>query len=158
MAEWCGIAFQLTNILRDVEEDARLGRIYLPQEDLARFGVSPRDLEAPSDEERFHALMAFQAARADDYYDRARPLLERIDPVSRPGFAAMVSIYRALLHKIRQEDYRVHGRRIRLSGRNKVALLLRAWASGGSLPEAGAPPSARPPTGEAASGPAAIRQ
>ena len=130
MAEWCGIAFQLTNILRDVEEDARLGRVYLPAEDLARFGLTASDLVTPPADDRFRNMMAFEAARARDYYARSAPLRDRVDPASRAGFSALVLIYHSLLDKIEREQFRVHGRRIRLSTARKVMLLVRALLGG----------------------------
>lgn len=137
MAEWCGIAFQLTNILRDVDEDARLGRIYLPLNDVARFGLTEAHLTQPPDDERFRRLMAFEAERARDYYARSAPLVAHIDPASRAGFAALVAIYRTLLEKIASEQFRVHGRRIRLSAATKVMLLIRAFITAGRPPHAG---------------------
>lgn len=130
MAEWCGIAFQLTNILRDVEEDARLGRIYLPADDLTRFGLTPDDLIQPPGDDRFHRMMAFEAARARDYYARSAPLRERIDAESRAGFSALVLIYHSLLDKIEREQFRVHGRRIKLSVASKLLLLVKAYLGG----------------------------
>src|SRR5581483_6020340 len=76
LAEKCGVAFQLTNILRDIREDAGLGRIYLPAEDLRRFGVQPEDLAAGVGGESFLRLMRFEAARARAYYDESLPLLD----------------------------------------------------------------------------------
>lgn len=134
MAEWCGIAFQLTNILRDVDEDAHLGRVYLPEEDLRRFGLTAIDVATTSSADaRFRQLMAFEAQRAHEYYDRAAPLLYRIDPASRAGFSAMVSIYRSLLRKIEQEDFRVHGRRIKLSKGEKLRLLVSSFLRRGDV-------------------------
>lgn len=133
MAEWCGIAFQLTNIMRDVEEDVHLGRIYLPQEDLRRFDLTGEDLARATQDGRFDRLMAFEAARAHDYYDRSAPLLDHIDPVSRAGFAAMVTIYRSLLRKIEREQFRVYGRRVKLSTTEKLKLLAHAFLRGGRV-------------------------
>lgn len=127
MAEWCGIAFQLTNIMRDVEEDVRLGRIYLPQEDLRRFGLSSDDLASCPRGDGFRQLMAFQATRAHDFYDRSAPLLNHILVESRAGFAAMVMIYRNLLRKIERADFAVYGRRLKLSKSEKMIVLARAF-------------------------------
>src|SRR5207249_4958751 len=96
-AEACGIAFQLTNILRDIKEDAERGRIYLPQEDLRRFGYSEGDLLAGVTNEAFFELMRFEAARAREYYERALPLIPMLHPVGRPTFLIMYRIYRGLL-------------------------------------------------------------
>jgi len=133
MAEWCGIAFQLTNIMRDVEEDVKLGRVYLPQEDLRRFSLTSADLAKSVQGENFRQLMAFEAQRAHDYYDRSTPLLECINAESRAGFAAMVTIYRNLLCKIEREQFRVHGRRVKLSGGEKLMLLAKAYLRRGRV-------------------------
>lgn len=129
LAEWCGIAFQLTNIIRDVEEDVNLGRVYLPQEDLRGYELSMSDLVCPPADDRFRRLMQFQGDRAQAFYDRSAPLLERINPESRAGFSAMVAIYHGLLKKIEREEFNVHGRRIRLSTWQKLTTLARTWYS-----------------------------
>src|SRR5213594_5244060 len=82
-AEACGIAFQLTNILRDVKEDAKLGRLYLPAEDLRRFGVDEADIRNGRATPQFLELMRFESERARQYYAKARPLLDLIEPDSR---------------------------------------------------------------------------
>ncbi len=95
LAESCGIALQLTNIIRDVREDARNGRIYLPEDDLARFGVDPRELSQggrPSD--RVRALLAFEGDRAYTYYAQANPLTPLVYQVGRPVLQTIVGIYR----------------------------------------------------------------
>lgn len=127
MAEWCGIGFQITNILRDVEEDAGLGRIYLPQEDLRRYGISGDEVRRGTSDVRFRGLMAFEAARARDFYERSADLAGHVLAESRPALAALVSIYRRLLDKIEKEDYRVYGRRVSLSKGEKLGLLARAF-------------------------------
>jgi len=127
MAEWCGIGFQLTNIMRDIEEDATLGRIYLPQEDLRGFGVSSDDLRRGVCDERFVSLMRFQAERAREFYARSAGLTARLSPESRGAFEAMVGIYRGLLEKIVREEFRVFGRRVSLSKSHKIGLLLKAF-------------------------------
>jgi phytoene synthase len=129
LAERCGIALQLTNILRDVREDAQQGRIYLPRDELARFGVEPRELAVagpPSD--RVRALLAFQGQRAYDYYEAARPLAPMVDPMGRPVLRTIVGIYRALLDEIVRRDYHVLDGRISLPGWRKLAIALRALA------------------------------
>jgi phytoene synthase len=127
-AEQCGIAFQLTNILRDVSEDARMERIYLPIEDLRRFGYSPEDLMGGVADDRYFELMAYQASRARGYYDRARNLLPLVDRASRPALWAMMEIYRRLLDKIVRERYQVFGRTVRVSNTEKCRIALRAMA------------------------------
>lgn len=145
MGEWCGIAFQVTNILRDVEEDSRLGRIYLPQEDLRRFAVTPEELKAATPGHGFRSLMAFEAARAHDFYQKASALPTHIEPCSRSALCAMVSIYHRLLEKLEREDFHVFGRRVKLSKAEKLGLLARAFLRGRDslaliLPRAGSRP------------------
>ncbi|MGP0069813.1 MAG: phytoene/squalene synthase family protein [Isosphaeraceae bacterium] len=127
LAEHCGIALQLTNILRDVRDDARGGRIYLPREDMARFGVAPEDLAAggrPSD--RVRELLAFEGRRAYEYYEDARPLVPLVDPVGRPVLRTIVGIYRALLDEIARRDYNVLDDRVSLPTWRKLAIALNA--------------------------------
>lgn len=121
MAEERGIAFQLTNILRDVAEDAGRGRIYLPQEDLARFGVTSQALLAARPEAGFAELVRFEAERARQYYDRSAPLVERVDRQSRAALAAMTNIYRGLLEKVDKLGAEVMHRRARLTLVEKLA-------------------------------------
>ena len=125
----CGLALQLTNILRDVRDDARDGRIYLPREDLARFGVAPEEFAVagpPGD--RVRELLAFEARRAYEYYDDARRLVPLVDPVGRPVLRTIVGIYRALLDEIVRREYRVLDGRISLHPWRKIAIALRAIA------------------------------
>lgn len=103
----CGMAFQLTNILRDLAEDARLGRVYLPREDLDRFGYSPEDISQHCRDARFRELMEFEVARAKGYYDRAERLFDYLDPVGRPILRAMLRIYGGLLREIERRNYDV---------------------------------------------------
>jgi phytoene synthase len=126
LAEKCGIAFQLTNILRDVREDAGLGRVYLPAEDLARFGVSVDDLKNARRTEQFGHLMEFETDRARRYYRESAPLLELIDPGSRPSLWALISIYSRLLEHLAASHYDVLTRRISLSSMEKSWIVLRA--------------------------------
>lgn len=124
LAERTGIAFQLTNIIRDVKEDARMGRVYLPQEDLQHFGISDRELITP-DASRLRPLLEFEAQRARDYYHAAEELLPLIDEDSQPALWTLVEIYRRLLDKIAARDYNVFGEKIRLTTREKVSVLAR---------------------------------
>lgn len=126
LAEKCGIAFQLTNILRDVREDAALGRIYLPQEDLERFGVTAEQLRTGMEDDRFRELMRFEAARARGFYEESAGLSELISPVSRRSLWALREIYQRLLSRIERENYSVLSRRINVPTHTKVGLLLRA--------------------------------
>jgi phytoene synthase len=126
LAEKCGVAFQLTNILRDIREDAALGRVYLPAEDLRKFGVSEDDLRAGNRNEAFLRMMRFEAARARAYYDESQPLLDLIHPRSRPSLWALVTIYSSLLERIERSDYDVFRRRVRLSALEKSWIVVRA--------------------------------
>ncbi|MBI2819110.1 MAG: squalene/phytoene synthase family protein, partial [Acidobacteria bacterium] len=96
----CGIAFQLTNILRDVPEDAAAGRIYVPLEDLDKFGYTPEQLAAGIRNQAYRQLMRNEIARARAYYDEAAPLIEMVEPESRPALWTLVSIYRRVLRVI----------------------------------------------------------
>lgn len=129
-ASQLGLAFQLTNILRDVGEDAGRGRIYLPEDELARFGVSANDILARRDGEAFRALMEFQYQRARDTYDNALALLPAADRrAQRPGLA-MAAIYRDLLEAIRAEGYPVLRARVGLTAPRKLWLVARTWVVG----------------------------
>ncbi|MBS0318923.1 MAG: presqualene diphosphate synthase HpnD [Proteobacteria bacterium] len=121
-----GIAFQLTNIVRDVGEDARRGRVYLPQDELARFGVPVADLMHARDSDAFRALMAFQVDRARDWYAKALAQLPAADRrAQRPGLA-MAAIYRTLLDEIARDGYRVLDRRTSLTPLRKLWIAWRA--------------------------------
>jgi len=149
----CGTAFQLTNILRDLGEDAAMGRVYLPREDLARFGVTAADLAAhrrdpfvvtgfsrsrdrlkpvttniPARDERFTELMRFEVARARTYYANARELFGCLERPGRPILAAMLGIYGGLLDEIERSGYDVFTRRVSLSRGKKLRIALRAIA------------------------------
>ena len=130
LAESCGIALQLTNIIRDVGEDARNGRVYLPEEDLERFGVREEQLalrERSSPEIR--ELLAFESQRAYENYDRARLLVPLVDPVGRPVLKTIVGIYCALLDEIVRREYDVLGGRISVPVSRKFVIALRAMVS-----------------------------
>ncbi len=140
LAEKCGVAFQLTNIMRDISEDAGLGRVYLPEEDLERFGLTRREIlektVTPADE-RFRRLMEFQWARAESYYQEAAPLLSMVKRPSRPALWAMVAIYHGILLRIRGARYNVLDHRVRLSDWEKTWIVVRAFKLrllGGALP------------------------
>lgn len=127
LAEQLGIAFQLTNIIRDVKEDAAAGRIYLPEEDLAKFGISPSQLRAEKNPAKFQPLLAFEAERAREYYKSADELITLIDEDSQPGLWVLVTIYQALLGKIALRQYDVFSGKISLSMREKLRILLKGW-------------------------------
>jgi phytoene synthase len=126
LAEKCGIAFQLTNILRDVKEDALAGRIYLPEEDLARYGVSPADLGAAKLNAPLRALLEFEAARARDFYAQSQPLLALVNRDSRNALWALIEVYRRLLLRIEAEGFPVLEKRVSLPLSEKLLLLARA--------------------------------
>ncbi|HZV03703.1 MAG TPA: phytoene/squalene synthase family protein [Gemmataceae bacterium] len=121
-AESAGIALQLTNILRDLGEDAGRGRVYLPREDLERFGYSVADLEQGRRDGRFRDLMRFQVERAREYYDAAAPLADFLTPAGRSVFLVMLRTYRGLLEAIVRCDYDVFNRPVRLSRWRKLWL------------------------------------
>ena len=130
LAESCGIALQLTNILRDVREDARLGRIYLPVEDLERFGVSAEELTASHPSARLRALLEFEGRRAYDYYGKGAPLVRLVAPVGRPVLRTIVGIYRSLLDEIARRDYDVLAGRVALAPWRKAAIMARSLVAG----------------------------
>jgi 15-cis-phytoene synthase len=129
LAEKTGIAFQLTNILRDVREDAERGRIYLPLADLESHNVTVEQLAAIRDNRQLtldeRALMEMEAGRAREYYAAADSLLPLISPDSRAALWVLVTIYRRLLEKIVSEQYQVFGDRVTLSTPQKIWILLR---------------------------------
>jgi phytoene synthase len=130
LAEKCGVAFQLTNILRDIREDAGRDRIYLPREDLQRFGVGESDLAGGTASEAFFRLMRFEAARARSFYNESMPLLDLVHPRSRPSLWALITIYSRLLERIEETGYDVLSRRVRLSAFEKTWILAKALVSG----------------------------
>jgi phytoene synthase len=122
----CGTAFQLTNILRDLGEDAAMGRVYLPREDLARFGLDASDLAGHCRDERFTELMRFEVDRARSYYAKARELFDYVDRPGKPILAAMLRIYGGLLDEIERRGYDVFTRRVSLSRGRKLRIALGA--------------------------------
>ncbi len=114
-ARRCGLAFQLTNILRDLKEDAARGRIYLPLEELDRCGYSPDDLARGVADERFDRLMTVQIDRARGLYREGAELFDWLDPPGRRIFGMMVATYYRLLEAIARQPRRVLGGRVRLS-------------------------------------------
>jgi phytoene synthase len=127
-AEAAGIALQLTNILRDIPEDAARGRIYLPLEDLARFHYTPEDLIRGQLDERFRALLRFQAERTLEYYAAAAPLTGLLPSPGRAVFLLMLRTYRALLEEMIRRDFDV------FSHRPRVHPLRKLWLAARSLP------------------------
>jgi len=127
LAENVGVAFQLTNILRDIKEDAQMGRIYLPQEDLDRYGVTAEELASGAGMERLRPLLEMEARRARDYYAAVEQLLPLIDDDAQPALWTLVEIYRRLLERIEQRNYDVYSERIRLSVAEKLGVLCKGW-------------------------------
>ena len=125
-AEQCGIAFQLTNILRDIKEDAARGRIYLPTEDLEKFNYSVEELQQGVFDERFRRLMEFETERTREYYSDARKLLPLVEPASKPALWAMIEIYGRILDRIVDRQFDVFRDPIHLGGSEKLAIALRA--------------------------------
>jgi phytoene synthase len=129
-AERLGLAFQLTNIIRDVGEDARKGRIYLPISELQQFQVTAADILNARHRDKFEQLMAFQAQRAQQVYDEAFALLPREDRrAQRPGLI-MAAIYRTLLDEIQRDGYHVLNQRISLTPIRKLWLAWKTWVRG----------------------------
>jgi phytoene synthase len=121
LAEKCGIAFQLTNILRDVREDRENGRVYLPEEDIRKFGA-----DLAKHDERFVRLMSFEAQRAQAYYNESRPLIALVHARSRPSLWALIEIYRRLLTRIERSNFNVLEKRIRVPTWEKLSILASA--------------------------------
>ena len=120
-----GLAMQLTNIIRDVGDDARRGRIYLPMDELKRFDVKANELLERQYSERFKALMTFQAERAHRCYDEALALLDEADrPAQKPGLM-MANIYRSLLREIEADGFHVLDQRISLTPIRKLWIAMR---------------------------------
>jgi len=132
LAEDCGLAFQLTNIIRDVKEDAGLGRLYFPVEDLKKFGVSPEqfavaNLNGGPQSQAIQPVLEFEAERARRYYESARWLMELIEEDSRPALWVLVEIYSRLLKRIAERNYDVFTERIQLSVWEKLKILSRGF-------------------------------
>ncbi|MDP2134051.1 MAG: squalene/phytoene synthase family protein, partial [Sulfuritalea sp.] len=122
-----GLAFQLTNIIRDVGEDARRGRIYLPQDEMARFGVSETDLLQANYTDNFRQLMEFQVERAQNLYRQAFAQLPAADRKAQRAGLIMAAIYRATLDEIVRDRFRVLDQRISLPPLRKLWLAGRTW-------------------------------
>jgi 15-cis-phytoene synthase len=122
----CGLAFQLTNIMRDLGEDAAMGRVYLPREDLERFGYTEADIASSCRDHRFRQLMAFEVERAETYYQKATSLFEYLAPAGRPILRAMLDVYGGVLKEIERRDYDVYSRRVRLPKWKKLLIAAQA--------------------------------
>src|SRR5690242_13881398 len=123
LAERCGLAFQLTNIIRDVKEDASMGRVYFPEEDLAQFGLAAHEFLQAQDPSRFRSLLAFEADRAREYYTSGDQLISYISEDSQPALWILVNIYRSLLEKIAVKQYDVFTAKVSLSTSEKLRIL-----------------------------------
>ncbi len=122
-----GMAFQLTNIIRDIGEDARRGRIYIPMDELKQFNVPAADILNGKYSDNFTALMQFQYERAEKYYEQAFAQLPAVDRKSqRPGLI-MAAIYRTVLDEIKRENFQVLHQRISLPPTRKLWLALKTW-------------------------------
>ena len=116
-----GIALQLTNILRDLDEDAGRDRIYLPQDELAEFGYSEEDLKSRVINDQFRSLMTYQVERARSYYERSRPLFDMVDLESRTCLRVLHEAYLAILDRIEQSGFDVYSQRIGSERRSEAA-------------------------------------
>jgi 15-cis-phytoene synthase len=123
LAESLGLAFQLTNIIRDLREDAAMGRIYLPAEELEKFDVSLSELRPATDSARLRMLLASLADRAREYYTSGDQLIPLVDEDSQPALWVLLSIYRRLLEKIAARDYDVFKQKVALTSREKIIIL-----------------------------------
>ena len=122
-----GLAMQLTNILRDIREDAERGRIYIPQEDLRRFGYTEEDLLAGTVNDQFRSLMEFEVARAREYFERGKRLIKLLPVRTRAFPAVLGGLYGRVLDRIEARNYNVFEGRVGLSTREKVGLAVRLW-------------------------------
>jgi len=127
LAEQCGLAFQLTNIIRDVKEDAAMGRVYLPQEDLAKFGLSAAELLSAPGTARFRPLLAMEADRAREYYQAGEQLSSYVSEDSQPALWVLVNIYRKLLEKIAERQYDVFSGKVSLTVSEKLKILAKGF-------------------------------
>jgi phytoene synthase len=123
-AEKMGIGMQLTNILRDVKEDKEMGRIYIPLEDLKRFGISEDDVFTENFDDKFKAMMAFQAERSKQYYQDSLPGIEMLHKNSKFAIATAGKIYSAILDKLEEQDYNPFKGRVFLSKKEKMLILM----------------------------------
>jgi squalene synthase HpnC len=126
LAERLGLAFQLTNIIRDVHDDRAMSRVYIPEEDLAQYGVNPEDFARSEATLGVRELLRFEADRAWQCYEEGSALLNLIAPESRPALWLLVHTYSALLARIEDLDFAVFGERVRLSKAEKLVFIAKA--------------------------------
>jgi phytoene synthase len=126
-AETLGIAVQLTNVLRDVGDDASTGRIYLPKDEIERFGVSTESIFSGQTTDELQLMLSFNAKRAASYYERAEQLLPDEDRRALRPATAMGRIYRALLDELTERDFPCFGQSVRLSKSRRVAIAAKVW-------------------------------
>ena len=124
-----GLAMQLTNILRDVKEDARRGRIYIPLDEIASFGYSPEELRDGVINDAFRALMRHQIARARRYFESGRRLLPMVPAQASACPAILIAVYSRILDRIESSDFDVFTRRVGLSAIEKLLMMARLWAT-----------------------------
>jgi phytoene synthase len=128
-ARQLGLAFQLTNFIRDVAEDLELGRVYLPSADLERFGVSRADLAAARVTPAIRDLLAFEIDRARAHYRAAEPGIELLAPSSRPCIRVAFDLYGGILDEVERAGYQVLARRVRVPRRRRLGVAGRHWVA-----------------------------
>jgi phytoene synthase len=128
-ARQLGLAFQLTNFIRDIGEDLARGRVYLPAEDLERFGVRRHDLAAGKASPAVRALLAFEVERARAHYRAAEPGIELLAPSSRPCIRVAFDLYQGILDEVERAGYQVLDRRVRVPRRRRLGVAGRHWAA-----------------------------
>jgi phytoene synthase len=124
-ARQLGLAFQLTNFIRDLAEDSARGRVYLPAEDLDRFGVRRSDLAAPATTPAVRELVAFEVERAREHYRAAEPGIELLAPSSRPCIRVAFDLYGGILEQVERAGYQVLDRRVRVPRRRRLGVASR---------------------------------
>jgi phytoene synthase len=128
-ARQLGLAFQLTNFIRDLGEDLARGRVYLPAEDLDRFGVQRADLAAAQASPAVQALLAFEVERARAHYAAAEPGIELLAPSSQPCIRVALALYRGILEEVERVGYQVLDRRVAVPRHRRLAVAGRHWAA-----------------------------
>jgi 15-cis-phytoene synthase len=128
-ARQLGLAFQLTNFIRDVAEDLARGRVYLPAEDLERFGVRRADLAAAQASPAVQGLLAFEVGRARAHYRAAEPGIDLLAPSSRPCVRVAFDLYRGILEEVERAGYQVLDRRVRVPRHRRLGVAGRHWAA-----------------------------